>query len=242
MRCCAALAICLLLGLATGCGGGSSGGTLSGHPLAGTWTGRALGTLGLMELVVDEEGTITQILENGSPSTTWLGGDIDDGPELFQCAMTHNTLGTITAPWLPDEAREHGALVITLGGHVAMLLALERNAGNVPTYFNDDIVGSWAGRGMAYEPALLDFGAFGPVTAVCTDGNPDNLFFVSFSGNDFAGPFDTFAFGQWSGTANITGATVLAVMTPDKQFVTVQARPAGAPALEDLGFFGLRRQ
>lgn len=236
------LTVALVTGLAlifNCCGGGSSGGD---HPLRGTWEGHitCFGPLPVT-LSIDGSGELTKILVNGAPSTTILGGEVDDGPDIYTMTWIHETLGPIAFPFLTDAAQVHAAIV-PMWGPVAYVGALEKDGDPTTVFFQSDVVDSWSGYGYAYSQTALDFMPFSPVTVDASSGTPI-AFTVTMPVGVITGTLPDFAnlMAFWGGTAAVTGADVWAVMSPDKQFVAVEAVPVGYSNLEDLTFFALSR-
>ena len=96
-----------------------------------------------LSIIIDESGTVTDILAGGSRSPDLLGGQADDGPDVFVLTMTHGTLGPTPMHSLVDADRGHAAAAMSLGG-LSFLGAFQRDATPIPTFFEDDILRSAA--------------------------------------------------------------------------------------------------
>lgn len=244
------------LAIAAGCGSEGSGGAGTGgaggvggsggvHALAGTWEGHLFpaGRLGgRLTLSIDGSGEITEVLIDGSTSTEILGGEVDDGPDLFTMTWVTDSLGPIAFPFLTDVGHAHAAIA-PFFGPVALIGAVERDGSATTNFFESDVVGSWKGYGYAYDQDALDFAPFSPVTVEATSGTPIQ-FSVTMPSGTITGVLPNFAnlFAYWGGTANISGTSVVAIMSPDKQFIAVEALPVGYDNLEDLTFFAVNRE
>lgn len=242
------------IGFAAGCSGDAEGSGGSGgiagtggaggaHALAGTWEGHLFPVSrgGNLTLSIDGSGEITEILLNGSAFPEVVGGEVDDGPEIY--TMTWVTeIGPIAFPFLPDAEQVHAAIVPFIGT-VALIGALERDGSPSTTFFESDVIGAWAGYGHAYDQAALDFVPFSPVDVDATAGPPTD-FTVTMPSGTITGVLPDFNnfLAAWGGTAAVSGAQVIAVMSPDKQFVAVEVIPVGFSSLEDLTFFALNRK
>jgi hypothetical protein len=233
-------------GAAGGEGGeGGEGGGGGVHALAGTWEGHLFpaGRFGgRITLSIDSSGEITEILSEGSASTSILGGEVDDGPDVYTMTWDIEALGPIAFPFLTDEGLAHAAMA-PLVGTVALIGAVERDGSATTTFFESDVIGSWSGYGYAYDQDALDFAPFSPVTAEATSGTPIP-FSVTMPSGTITGVLPNFAnlFAFWGGTAAVSGASVVAIMSPDKQFIAVEAIPVTYDNLEDLTFFALNRE
>lgn len=249
--CCALLAF--PISVAAGCSGEGSGNDGAGgsgdvHPLAGTWEGhllpvsRLFPAFGGLTVSIEASGEITEILVNGSVSTDLLGGEVDEGPDVYRMTWITDRLGPIASPFLPDVAQAHAAIAPTFGP-VATIGALERDGSATTNFFESDIVGSWRGYGYAYDQDALDFVPFSPVTVEATSGTPIQFSMTMPSGT-VTGALPNFAnlLGFWGGTVTVSGDEAFAVMSPDKQFLAVELLPAGYSNLEDLTFFALNRE
>ena len=227
----------------TGGNGGvaGAGGSGGGHPLEGTWEGHAiLSRLGALTLSIDRSGEITEILVAGSASTELTGGEVDDGPGIYTMTWFHDSLGPIAFPFLTDAEQLHAAIV-PMFGPIASIGALERGGSQTTIFFESDVIGSWSGYGYAYDQDALDFVSFSPVTADASSGTPIN-FSATMPSGTITGVLPDFAnlAASWVGTA-VNGATVVVVMSPDKQFVAVAVIPLTYSSLEDLTVFALNR-
>jgi len=232
-------AACLLA--ACGGGGGES------HNLKGTWNGYLYGE-GPMSLTIDREGDVTELLFNGSPSTSFLGGSVEGGPGTYTMTWELDPQGSVSFPFLTDEEQIqdpavehiHGS-VIYMFAPLALIGTVERNGSATTTFYGDDILGSWSGYGYAYSHAVLDFAPFSPVTVEGVDDTPLDTFTVSLPAATIEGVITESVSAYYWGSAS-TGAEVIMVMSPDKQYVTVEAVPPGFSGdLEDLTFFSLNR-
>ncbi|MBT8452133.1 MAG: hypothetical protein KJO40_09230 [Deltaproteobacteria bacterium] len=198
--------------------------------------------LGGLTLRIDGSGEITEILIDGSASTKLLGGQVDDGPDIYRMTWVTDSLGSIAFPFLTDVGQAHAAIALMFGP-VATIGALERDGSPTTTFFESDVVGSWRGYGYAYDQDALDFAPFSPVTVEATSGTPID-FSVTMPSGTVTGVLPDFAnlFAFWGGTAAVSGAEVFAIMSPDKQFVAVETLPVGYTNLEDLTFFAVNRE
>jgi hypothetical protein len=222
--------------------GACSDSTPEAHPLQGAWEGHAiLSRLGVLSLRVDDSGAITELLVGGTASTELTGEEIRGGPGIYTMSWIHETLGVIPVPFLADAQEKHAAIV-PMFGPIASVGALERDGSDSTIFFESDIIGSWSGYGYAYDQDALGFAPFSPVTAEAVAGTPVS-FSVTMPNGTITGVFPDFAnaTASWGGTA-VNGAVVVAVMSPDKQFVAVVAFPPGYSSLEDLSMFALNRE
>lgn len=221
--------------------GACSDSTSEAHPLEGAWEGHAiLSRLGPLSVRIDDSGAITELLVGGSASTRLTGGEVQGGPGIYTMSWIHETLGVIAVPFLADAEEEHAA-VVPMFGPIASVGALERDGSETAIFFESDIIGSWSGYGYAYDQDALGFAPFSPVMAEAVAGTPVS-FSVATPNGTITGVFPDFVdvTASWGGTA-VNGAVVVAVMSPDKQFVAVVAFPPGYSGLEDLSMFALNR-
>jgi len=220
------------------CGGGSG----SDHSLEGTWAGY-LYIGGDLEFTIDGSGEITELLLNGSPSTTFLEGYVDDNPEIYTMTWDMVPSGPISFPFLTDSGQEHGGiLLIYPGDGFALVGALEKGGATAATFYPSDILGTWSGYGYAYSHAVLDFAPFSPVVVEAVSEDPLDSFTVSLPAGTLTGTIDHAGGPFYLGSADQTGADVWMVMSPDKQFVAVEAIPPDNDSIEDVTFFVLNRE
>jgi hypothetical protein len=191
---------------------------------------------------IDGSGEITDILVNGSASTELLGGEVDDGPDIYRMTWVTDSLGPIAFPFLTDPGQAHAAIVLMFGP-AAYIGSVERDGSSTTIFFESDVIGSWSGYGYAYDQDALDFVPFSPVTVEATSGTPIDFLVTILSGT-ITGVLPDFIslLALWGGTAAVSGARVVAVMSPDKQFIAVEAIPVGYTSLEDLTFFAVNRE
>lgn len=221
-------------------GSGGMGGVGGQHPLEGTWEGHLI-PFGRMTIEIDDSGEIADIAIPIATRLNVVGGQVEGGPEVF--TMTWNTEAgeALAFPFLTDRDQHHAAMLL-LYGPIGLAGALERDGSATTNFFESDVVGSWTGYGYAYDQDALDFAQFLPVTVAVNEGTPIG-FSVAMPSGTITGSLPDFAnlLAFWSGTA-AGGARVWLTMSPDKQFLAVQAIPIGYDNLQDLTFFALNRQ
>lgn len=221
-------------------GSGGMGGVVGQHPLEGSWEGHLI-PFGPMTIVIDGSGEIADITIPMVARLNVVGGHVEGGPEVFTMTWNLESGAPIAFPFLTDSDQRHAAMLL-LYGPVGLAGALERDGSPITNFFESDVVGSWTGYGYAYEQDALDFVQFLPVTVAVNAGMPIG-FSVAMPSGTITGSLPDFTnfFAFWSGTA-ASGATVWLTMSPDKQFIAVQAIPDGYTNLEDFTFFALNRQ
>lgn len=221
-------------------GSGGMGGVGGQHPLEGTWEGHLI-PFGRMTIVIDESGEIANIDIPMAAGINVVDGHVEGGPEVF--TMTWITGGgeNLAFPFLTDRDQHHAAMLL-LVGPLGFAGALERDGSASTNFFESDVVGSWTGYGYAYDHDALDFVQFLPVTVAINEGSPIG-FSVAMPSGTITGSLSDFAnlYAFWSGTA-VGAVRVWVTMSPDKQFLAVQAIPAGYDNLQDFTFFALNRQ
>jgi hypothetical protein len=223
------------------CGGGGDG-----HSLEGTWNG-FLWAVGPFTLVIDGSGDITEVLVNGSPSTTILGGSVVGGPGIYTMTWVLDPEGAVSFPFLTDEEQLqesegehlHGSILFMFGLET-IIGTVERDGSTTTTYYQSDILGSWSGYGYGYSQKALDFAPFSPVTVEGTADDPNDRFVVTLPVGSISGVLTT-SFGPYYPGTAVTGADVRILMSPDKQYVTGQALPQDYDSVEEITFYSLRR-
>lgn len=221
------------------CGGG--GGSGADHSLEGEWAGYMFeyGELGL-NMTIDGSGNITELTGDDVPP--FLEGNVDDNPPIYSMTWDLDPSGTLAFSFLTDSGQEHGALVYLGPAPVNLIGTLEKGGTTATNFFPNDILGTWSGYGYAYSQSALDFAPFSPVSVEAVDGDPSDIFTVSLPGGaTITGEIGHLAYAFYQGTA-VTGADMWIIMSPDKQFVTVEVIPSDYSGdVQDLVFFALRR-
>lgn len=252
---CLYVAVALPLGLVTACGSdgsnaggaagdggsGGTGGSGGQHPLEGSWEGHLV-PYGPMTIVIDGSGEIDDIVVPLAAGINIVGGQVEGGPEVFTMTWSTSSGLQLGFPFLTDSDQSHAAMLLIVESLGVLTGALERDGSATTTFFEPDVVGSWSGYGYAYDQDALDFVQFRPVTAAINAGTPIG-FSVAIPSGTVTGSLSDFIGGYalWQGET-ASGATLWVSMSPDKQFIAVQAWPPGYTGLEDFTFLALNRR
>jgi hypothetical protein len=167
------LAVVIVVGSTYSCGGGNgNGGTvpeLSLADLEGSWLGPAP-LVGTTTYIMNGSGQITDILNGGSSSGV-TGSVYQLGNNHFHYIL-HGP-GSPTGEIFVDRMAEHCFM-----NPETYPLTLEKGAAAIPTYFEEEILGSWSGFGYSYSVTLNEFVLLSPITITITD----NVLFYALSG------------------------------------------------------------
>jgi len=221
-------------------GSGGIGGAGGQHPLEGSWEGHLI-PYGPMTIVIDGSGEVTDIDVPLAAGINIAEGQVEGGPEVFTMTWILDSGLPLGFPFLTDSEQRHAAMLLLFEG-IVFTGALELDGSTTTTFFEPDVVGSWTGYGYAYDQDALDFEQFRPVTAAINAGTPIG-FSVAIPSGTVTGSLSDFigVYALWSGET-ASGANLWVSMSPDKQFMAVQAWPAAYTSLEDFTFLALNRR
>lgn len=221
-------------------GSAGTGGVGGQHPLEGSWEGHLI-PFGPMTIVIDGSGEITDLVVPLAARLDIVEGQVEGGPEVFTMTWITDSGLPLGFPFLTDSDQRHAAMLL-LFGDIVLTGALERDGSATTTFFEPDVIGSWTGYGYAYDQDALDFVQFRPVTAALNAGTPIG-FSVTIPSGTVIGSLSDFVgfYALWAGET-ASGANLWVSMSPDKQFMAVQAWPAAYTSLEDFTFLALNRR
>lgn len=221
-------------------GSGGTGGSGGQHPLEGSWEGHLV-PFGPMTIVIDGSGEITDVVVPLAARLDIAEGQVEGGPEVFTMTWILDSGLPLGFPFLTDPDQRHAAMLLLYEGLV-LTGALERDGSTTTTFFEPDVIGSWTGYGHAYDQDALDFVQFRPVTAAINASTPIG-FSVALPSGTVTGSLSDFlsVYAVWQGET-ASGANLWVSMSPDKQFIAVQAWPGAYLSLEDFTFLALSRR
>lgn len=215
-----------------GCGNESGGGGLTVASLAGDWFGTG-----------DDAGGNPGTISVEMDSTGGLSGDTSIGPP-FSGAATQESAQVFS--FILSDATEGGFIVDGNASHAGFVDefftfgVLEKGAAFIPTYFGNDIVGSWSG--IEVETDLVVF-TEAPSSLTVT---PDFSFSGTTEGISFSGIFTIFssAFGIYAfASSSINGSGVGQVyVSPDKTFMASWGCLSGGTFPSDCSFNAWSKQ
>ena len=221
-------------------GSAGTGGVGGQHALEGSWEGHLV-PFGPMTIVIDGSGEITDVDIPLAARLDIVEGQVEGGPEVFTMTWVLDSGLPLGFPFLTDSDQRHAAMLLLYEG-IVFTGALELDGSDTTTFLEPDVVGSWTGYGYAYDQDALDFVQFRPVTAALNAGTPIG-FSVALPSGTVTGSLSDFVsfYALWAGET-ASGANLWVSMSPDKQFIAVQAWPAAYTSLEDFVFLALNRR
>ena len=233
-----AFSVVIFAGLFSSCGGGSSdSSSLSLADLEGTWLGPYAVVADSISLVFDESGQITDLLTDGS-SAGYTGTVVQIDDNHFHLDVQALLSGGLFV----DGPAEHSLLYFDSGP----IVLLEKGATVIPTYADDDVVGSWSGFGYAYSDTLGEMVKVSPVTATITDNVVVFALSGSFAGEPIMGAVGSGnpSIGAYQMDFSLDGLiyTGAAFLSPDKNCIGIMAY-TGSPSTypDDYHFILLTR-